>query len=190
MDDVALLQKFQRTGDPSAFADLVARYQNLVYSVCLRILEDRQEAEDAAQAVFVVFFRKASGIPKDTVLAGWLYRSAELTALHVRRTAQRRAKHEREAHEVRSTSRDRQNSTWENVSSELDAALSALPVQQRDAIILHYFMGRTQRDAAREVGCTEGAFGMRISRGLEALRARLAAQGCTLTSVTLAGWLV
>ena len=67
-EDQALLRRFSTTGDPEAFRAIAERYAPAVHSACLRILDDKDLAEDAAQAVFLLFIRKSK-----TLDAGHLY---------------------------------------------------------------------------------------------------------------------
>src|SRR2546426_1019104 len=77
-------------GDESAFADLVARHSALVLGVCRRALPTVQDAEDAAQATFLVLARKAKGVNWQPSIANWLYTTARRIAAKALRTAQRR----------------------------------------------------------------------------------------------------
>jgi RNA polymerase sigma-70 factor, ECF subfamily len=65
-----------RAGESSAFAALVRRYQRTVYSIALRMLNDRHRAEDLAQEVFLQLYRALGSIDSDTHLAFWLRRVA------------------------------------------------------------------------------------------------------------------
>ena len=59
LDDAQLLDRYARTGDESAFAELVRRHLNLVYSAAARRVGDRHLAEDVAQAVFLILRAQA-----------------------------------------------------------------------------------------------------------------------------------
>src|SRR6266852_1079449 len=71
--DAALLARFVRCRDEDAFAALVGRYGRLVLGVCRRVLGDAHEAEDAAQATFLVLARKAASVVRREKVANWLY---------------------------------------------------------------------------------------------------------------------
>src|SRR5262245_34572564 len=71
--DAALLERFIKLGDQASFVVLVQRYGPLVLSVCRRVLRHEQDAEDAFQATFLVFVRKASSIRKGEAVGSWLY---------------------------------------------------------------------------------------------------------------------
>lgn len=72
--DATLLERFVSTRDGEAFAALVQRHGPMVWGVCRRVLREGHAAEDAFQAAFLVFARKAGSIRTSTSVAGWLYR--------------------------------------------------------------------------------------------------------------------
>jgi DNA-directed RNA polymerase specialized sigma24 family protein len=96
-DDMALLRQYASCGSEEAFAALVSRHINLVYSVALRHVASSDQAEEISQAVFMILARRASSLRDGTVLSGWLYHTARLTAANYVRGEIRRAQREREA---------------------------------------------------------------------------------------------
>ena len=64
-DDMDWLRQFARSGSDEAFAALVRRHVNLVYSAALRRLGNAHEAEEVAQAVFIILARKAADSGKE-----------------------------------------------------------------------------------------------------------------------------
>jgi RNA polymerase sigma factor (sigma-70 family) len=164
-----------RSGSEQAFAELVRRYAPMVLGACRR-LAGPAEAEDAAQAVFMVFARKAGSLHGASALGAWLYRTAALVAQTSRRRAAARARIEKEAAAMRP-----QNSVTgvdvEQLRGTLDRLLIGLPRDEREAVILCTLAGRTQREAGRELGCPEKTVQARVTRALERLRAALERQG-------------
>jgi len=89
-DDMELVREFVKSGSDAAFAILVERYVNLVYSAALRRLGNVQEAEEVTQSVFILLAKKAASLRQGTILSGWLYQAAHLTAGNFRRAVIRR----------------------------------------------------------------------------------------------------
>ena len=79
-NDMELVREYARHNSESAFAELVRRHINLVYSVALRFTGNTGDAEDVTQAVFIILARKAGSLRDGTVLTGWLYETTRLTA--------------------------------------------------------------------------------------------------------------
>jgi RNA polymerase sigma-70 factor (ECF subfamily) len=73
--DEALLAAHLR-GDPRAFGELMARHERRVYGLCLRILGNREDAEDATQEAFLAALRKAASFRRAAAFSTWLYRIA------------------------------------------------------------------------------------------------------------------
>ena len=96
-DDMGLLREYAWGHAEDAFATLVTRHIDLVYSAALRHVGNHHQAEEITQAVFVMLARKARSLGPGTVLAGWLFRTARLTAANYLRTEIRRSRREQEA---------------------------------------------------------------------------------------------
>src|ERR1035437_10917506 len=86
-DDIELLRQFADHDSEAAFATLVARHVNLVYSAALRHVGNPHHAEEITQAVFIILARKARHLRPGTTLSGWLYQTARLTAANFFPTA-------------------------------------------------------------------------------------------------------
>ena len=74
--DAQLLDRFVNQRDEAAFEALVERYGRLVLGVCRRVLGDVPQAEDAAQATWLVLARKAAALRRPDALAAWLHGTA------------------------------------------------------------------------------------------------------------------
>ncbi len=96
-DDMDLVGRYAAGNADDAFAELVRRYINLVYSVALRRLGNPHQAEEVTQAVFIILARKAASLRPGTILPGWLYQTAQLTAANFQRSTLRRQRLEQEA---------------------------------------------------------------------------------------------
>src|SRR5262249_51465758 len=94
LTDARLLDLFVEAGDQVAFEALLRRHGPMVLGVCRRLLPNRADAEDAFQATFLVFVRKAARIIPREMVANWLYGVARLTALKLRSSLVKRRRHE------------------------------------------------------------------------------------------------
>ena len=135
---------------------LIDRHGPIVHRVCLDVLGSPHEAEDAAQAVFLVLARKARSIRKPESLGPWLHGVALRVARRARREAARRRVAERNKAEIM-----RQRQTAESGPEPMDYAelheeIDRLPEKYRRPIILCYMQGQTQTQAARDARLAPG----------------------------------
>src|SRR4051794_16415705 len=93
--DGELLREFLAAKSEAAFTALVRRHGAMVGGVCRRILGNIDDAEDAAQATFLVLITKANAVKGRATVSDWLYGVARRTALNARRMALRRREMER-----------------------------------------------------------------------------------------------
>jgi RNA polymerase sigma factor (sigma-70 family) len=172
LTDRQLLERFTTRQDETAFQMLVERYGPLVLGVCERVLNHAQDAEDAFQATFLVLVRKAGSIGKPELLGNWLYGVAYRTAMKAKASAARRSQLERQATPM-SSSDPLLDVTWRELRTVLDQELHALPEKYRAPLVLCYFQGKTNEEAARQLGWPPGSMSSRLARGREMLRDRL-----------------
>ena len=184
MDDHQLLDQYAREGSQGAFAELLARHLNLVYSAALRQVRDVQKAQDISQLVFANLARKAADIPRNVILAGWLHRDTRFTALDMLRRDGRRAAQSRRRSPCRTLDPDG-SPEWEQLRPFLDEALDELAPAERDALLLRYFEQRSLKDIGVALGSGEEAARKRVSRGLDKLRDVLARRGVTASASAL-----
>ena len=81
MDDMALLREYALRNSEEAFATLVSRHIDLVYSAALRHVGNHHQAQEITQGVFVILARKTRSLSPKTVLPGWLFQTARLPCL-------------------------------------------------------------------------------------------------------------
>jgi RNA polymerase sigma factor (sigma-70 family) len=187
IDDAELLRRYAEENSEAAFAELVHRRIDLVYSVALRTTGgDAHRAQDAAQRVFTDLARKAASLAQRPVLTGWLYRSARFAATDLVRAARRRQEREAAAH-LASDSTMNHEPDWQQLRSEIDAALTALNERDRDALLLRFFEAQPFAAIAARLRLNEDAARRRVDRALEKLRSRLESRGVTSTATALAG---
>jgi RNA polymerase sigma factor (sigma-70 family) len=182
--DADLLRTYAIDRDADAFRALVARHGPLVLGVCRRILKDAHAAEDAFQATFLVLARRAGSVRRPEALAAWLFGVARRVALKARTSEHRRTKRESQPIEQ---SRHSQEPGEELAARELLAALDAdllqLPSAYRVPLVLCYWQGLTQAEAARRLGWSAGAVKGRLERGRARLAERLRARGFAASDV-------
>jgi RNA polymerase sigma factor (sigma-70 family) len=188
LSDGQLLVRFLRQRDEEAFAVLVERYGPLVLGVCRRVLPEGHDAEDAFQATFLVLVRKAASLNRTESLANWLYTVAYRLSLKARGQCARRRARELEVGTMRPNQVSEVGETAD-VLPILDEELHALPEKYRAPLLLCYLQGKTNVEAARELGWRPGSMSRRLSRGRELLRQRLLKRGVALSAAGLAVFL-
>jgi len=188
--DGELLERFTSLQDENAFAVLMDRHGPLVLGLCRRLLRDGHDADDAFQATFLVLVRKAGSIRRRDTLASWLYGVAYRTAREAWARSERRPVSELPAGEPALPDPLAADPTAEADRRELCALLAEelhrLPDKLRTPIVLCDLEGKTQEEAARQIGCPKGTILSRLSRGRERLRDQLARRGVTLSVAALA----
>src|SRR5436190_11224616 len=115
MSDSELLREYGLRQSETAFATLVSRHIDLVYSAAMRRVGNHHQAEEITQAVFVVLARKAGSLRAGTVLPGWLFQTTRLTAANYLRTEIRRARREQEAF-MQSNSEESAPDPWQQLA--------------------------------------------------------------------------
>ncbi len=194
MEDWRLLREYVDRGSEVAFAALVKRHLNLVYSVALRRLGDPHAAEDVAQSVFCLLASKARQLGSDTALVSWLYQTACFKASKYWRSETRRRQREQEAVLMTSTNSDDTAASWQQLAPYLDDAMNELGEQDRLAILQRFFQRKPLREIGEALGIGEDAARMRVSRALDKLRGSLvrntAVRSSALLGPVLAEWAV
>jgi len=182
--DAELLDRFFKDHLDAAFAAIVQRHGPLVYGVCRRILTDANDAEDAFQATFLVLVRKGGTLRDPARLGSWLYGVAQRTARKARAKAALRTKSERQASSM-ATRSDLDDMTYPELKAVLDEEIAALPEKYALPLVLCYLEGKTNAEAAAQLGWPEGSMSRRLSKARELMRSRLAKRGLTLTAALL-----
>ena len=186
VSDMELVQAYLQRGSEEAFATLVRRHIELVYSAALRQTGIAAQAEEITQVVFILFARKAASLRAYTALEGWFYETTRLTALSFLRGERRRQFREQEAY-MQSTLQDSvDNSTWNQMAPLLDEAMFRLRKKDRDAVVLRFFMGKNIREVAAALDVTEAAAQRRVRRAVEKLRTIFAKNGVPMSAALIA----
>jgi RNA polymerase sigma factor (sigma-70 family) len=148
----------------------------MVMGVCRRVLPNRCDAEDAFQATFLVFARKAGSVATPNALGGWLYRVAHRAALEARARIARRQATERQVKDMPDPEATTKEDSGELLSA-LDRELDRLPVRYRVPIVLCELEGRGRKEVARTLGLPEGTLSWRLAHAKKLLARRLARYG-------------
>jgi len=176
-EEIELVRK-AKAGDTAAFAEIIRRYQNLVYATALQILKDPALAEDAAQEAFVTAFQSLRDLRTESSFPPWLRKITRNLALASRKE-QRRFRALEEAGVLQSPSADAEQ---EVVSDRRDAdafgeevrrIVSSLSDTLRFPVVLCHIDDLSTRDAARFLGITEGALRKRLHDGKKKLQERI-----------------
>jgi RNA polymerase sigma factor (sigma-70 family) len=180
--DAELLRRFVQQADRSAFELLLWRHGPMVLRTCRAVLHDPHDADDAFQAAFLVLARKAGSIGRREALGGWLYRVAHRIAVKLHRQGKRRETHEQQGLDLAAVASDgtRPDPVADGeVRRLLHAEVEQLPEKYRAPVVLCYLEGRTNDEAAAQLGWTKGTVSGRLARARDLLRRRLERKGLT-----------
>jgi RNA polymerase sigma factor (sigma-70 family) len=165
--------------DDGALADLYDQFGSFVYGLAARVIGDRRAAEDVTQDVFLYVWEHPEAFdPQRGRLRTFLGTLAHRRAVdHVRREEARRRRGERDAALSMSVP-DVDEMAMALVAAErVRAEVERLPAEQREAIELAYFGGRTYRQVAEELSIPEGTAKSRLRLGLRRIADALEANG-------------
>src|SRR5208283_5637901 len=179
--DRELLRQYVHGNSSEAFAALLSRHVNLVYSVALRKTSSAQAAEEITQAVFIVLAKKARELRDKTVLSGWLYHTARLTAANFLRNEIRRARREQEAY-MQSLANETEPELWPQLAPLLEDAMGQLGEKDRNAIALRFFEGKSFQEIGAAFGASENAAKKRVAHALEKLHQYFSKHGVSSTT--------
>ena len=183
--DSELLRRYAREKSDAAFAALVARHVNMVYSAALRKTGNPAAAQEITQAVFVILAQKANRLLPHPALSGWLYQTTRLTAANFLRTEIRRTRREQEAY-MQSLSRQTEPELWTQITPLLEDAMGDLGEKDRNALALRFFEGKTFSEIGTAFRVSENAARKRTDYALEKLRAYFFKRGVTSTTGSIA----
>ena len=185
-NDMELVRDYARRNSESAFAELVRRHINLVYSVAVRFTGNPGDAADVTQAVFILLARKAANLSNRTGLTGWFYETTRLTAAGFLRSQNRRRFWEQEACMESDLNSPEAGNLWRQLAPHLEAAMSRLGECDRTLLALRFYENKTGAEAAALLGIREEAAHKRTARALEKLRNFFAKRGVSSTTAIIA----
>ena len=171
VNDSDLIARF-RKGDASAFESLVRKYQDRVYNLCRYMLQDPEDAQDAAQDAFLKAYRSLKDFRPDSSLYTWIYRIAVTTCLDYRRKSRREVPRSEPLTEDLPSDEPFPEQLFVSgeVPESLQWALQKLPEKLRAAIVLRAIEELSYEEIADVLHTSVGTVKSRISRAREALR--------------------
>lgn len=166
--DGELLRAYVKSGDEKPFRILVERHMGMVSAAAKGAVFEANLAEDAVQATFVLLHQKAKKLQKRESLAGWLFETAKLVGLNMRRAEARRARWEEKAAKEREDSIEMKELEEEN--SELVVAISGLSGADREAVLLRYVQDLSYAEVGARMGLKEDTARMKCQRAIGKMR--------------------
>ena len=170
MDDII---KEIKKGDKAAFEALVQEYHAKVFSLCMGLVSNREDALDLTQEVFIKIYRSASSFKGDSKLSTWIYRVVQNTCVDFLRRERRYT-----AVPLPDVLTDTSPSPYEITAAAEDrekvrSALLSLPADYKSALLLREYEGLSYSEIADVLGISEGTVKSRISRARAALAKKL-----------------
>jgi RNA polymerase sigma factor (sigma-70 family) len=171
-------------------AEAYRAYGRMVYNVCLRVTGDYHMAEDAAQATFLIFLRKAETLRAHRDLGGWFYQTAEFVARTTLRGHLRRLRNESSLPPIQRIEYSGENAIqWAEIRPKIDREIARLREIYRAPLIKIYFEGKSQKDTAKALNVPEGTLRRRLFHALQTIRKRLGKEHREISALLLAGLL-
>lgn len=184
-EDLRLVESL-RDGSECAYEELVTRFQQPVYALALRLLDDQSEACDVVQEVFLKVFRNVANFRGQSTLKTWIYRITVNEAHNARRWFFRHRRREVELDTNPDESRnwkeilpDGSRSPFDVASDQeqhvmIEEALDRINPIFREAVVLRDITDLSYEEIAEVIGVSLGTVKSRILRGRDALREELA----------------
>ena len=186
MNDMDLMRRYADGNSEAAFAQLVGRHINFVYSAALRYVRDPQDAQDVAQAVFIILARKIPALRHRATLTGWLYETTRFAARQSLRTKARRQVREQEAYMESIIHEPETDTVWQQLEPALEDAMARLSAQDRALLALRFFENKSVAETASLLGLEEWAVRKRAERSVEKLRVFFHKRGIAVPASVLA----
>lgn len=182
MSDSGLVEATQ-AGDTRAFDELVRRYRDRVFRLCVKILRHEDDAAEALQDTFLSAFKAIGRFKAESTFSTWLYRIA--TNASLMKLRKRRAGHVslEQSQSGEEGGEPLAIPDWSKLPLDelLDAEtrevlgreIDSLPANEREVFVLRDIMEASNTDVARELGLTVAAVKSRLHRARLHLRERM-----------------
>jgi RNA polymerase sigma factor (sigma-70 family) len=173
--DLLLVQRAKENYSP-AVAELIDRYKGMVYTIAYKVLKDRDEAEEVAQASFVKAFTKISLFRMDSSFSSWLYRITYNTAISRTREKKRELEYQQET--VATVSFEQQARAFSDLEQDdrkrfLNLAMQQLSSDDSLLLILFYYDGKSMEEISQITGYTESNVKVKLYRARKKLHEEL-----------------
>ena len=164
-------------GDTRAYQGLVERYQHMVFTLAVRLLRNRELAEETAQDVFVKAYLGLKGFRGGSKFSTWLYKIAYYRILDVAEAEGRKPGLRSDLLPEKITARSLDD-TWSQLMEKerravLDEALGRLDPGDRALLSLFYLQEQSLQEVSEITGLKAGAIKVRLFRARERLRESL-----------------
>jgi len=171
-----------KNGDERAWRELVEATHREVYTLCLRILGDPDDASEATQDAYLKAWRGLHGFRGESMFGTWLYRVATNAAISKHRSRKRRRTHEMGAEDEVLAQMAAAGSTEVTAGAklevrELERALARLPEHYRSALVLKDVYGLSIEEIAKQLSLTQTATKVRLHRGRKKLKEMVFPEG-------------
>ena len=182
LSDEELVRRAQG-GDSGSFNELTRRYTNIVYRILYKILRHEEDTQDALQDTFVSAYRALPRFRQDARFSTWIYRIATNAALmktRARRTNLVSLDHPTDEPDAKSvwelpdfSATPDEEILTDETRRVMEAAIQALPPEQRAAFVLHDIEDLSSAETAEAMGITVSAVNSRLHRARVQLRDRI-----------------
>ena len=164
-----------KAGDEAAWKELVDATHREVYTLCLRILRDPDDAAEATQDAYLKAWRALKGFRGEAMFTTWLYRVAANTAISKHRSRKRRRTHETGVGDevlgqIAAGGSTESAATSRLAVQDLERALAVLPDHYRSAVVLRDVYGLSIDEIATQLKISETAAKVRVHRGRKKLK--------------------
>jgi RNA polymerase sigma-70 factor (ECF subfamily) len=177
-DDDGVLVRRVQGGDRGAFATLVERYERPVFNAALRMLRNRDDAQDVTQTVFLKVFEHLADYDPSYRFYSWIYRIALNESINV---LNRRVHSEPVGEDLPDGRRGAEDEVASNQSSRrVQGALMTLKVEHRAVIVLKHIVGLSYEDIGQALGLPEKTVKSRLFTARQLLKDALERDGMGL----------
>lgn len=173
--DLILVQRAKENYSP-AVAELINRYKGMVYTIALKVLKNKDEAEEVAQESFVKAFTKLNLFRMDSSFSSWLYRIVYNTAISRTREKKREMEYQQET--VATESFEQQAKAFSTLEQDdrkryLNQAMQQLNSDDNLMLILFYYDGKSLDEITQITGYSDSNVKVRLYRARKKLHEEL-----------------